>query len=155
MGLPTEEYGSTPEEYATPQESCENQSFILKEFHIFFTLALKKSSILITCPWRIPDHKPSTRRVRILNAISPVSCRMGNILSTPFSSWGLAPQIPHTVGNHRTVEVGFDIFECRVGHIQTGNIHSNYIPKEHISGRKCLMPRENSTKRMFTHKDSI
>ena len=49
-------YGSTPEEYATPQESCENRSFILKEFHIFFTLALKKSSILITCPWRIPDH---------------------------------------------------------------------------------------------------
>lgn len=80
---------------------------------------------------------------------------MGNILSTPFSSWGLAHQIPHTVGNHRTVEVDFDIFESRAGHIQTGNIHSNYIPKEHISGRKCLMPRENSTKRMFTHKDSI
>ena len=52
----TIKYGSTPEEYATPQESCENRSFILKEFHIFFTLALKKSSILITCPWRIPDH---------------------------------------------------------------------------------------------------
>ena len=83
--LPTEEYGSTPEEYATPQESCENQSFIHKEFHIFFTLALKKSSVLITCPWRSPDHWPSIRWVRIFNAISPVSCRIGNILSTPFS----------------------------------------------------------------------
>lgn len=56
------------------------------------------------------------------------------------------------LGNHRTVEVGFDIFESGAGHIQTGNIHSN---KEHISVRKCLMPQENSMKRMFTHKDSI
>ena len=60
------------------------------------------------------------------------------------------------LGNHRTVEVGFDIFESGAGHIQTGNIHSNYInSKEHISVRKCLMPQENSMKRMFTHKDSI
>ena len=64
MGLPTEEYGSTPEEYATPQESCENQSFILKEFHIFFILALKEilnfNNLPLENSWPLALHQEGT-----------------------------------------------------------------------------------------------
>lgn len=45
--------------------------------------------------------------------------------------------------------LGLDIFKLAT------SILIILIPKEHISVRKCLMPQENSMKRMFTHKDSI
>ena len=38
----------------TTEDFVKNQSFTPKELHFFFALPLKKSSIFITYPWRIP-----------------------------------------------------------------------------------------------------
>ena len=73
-----EENGSTPEENGSTPQGCREikaSRFTPKEFRIFFTLLLKKSSISPTYPGRIPfpgNKKPAFRYIE---------CRTGGWLS--------------------------------------------------------------------------